>query len=119
MTRRHALAAAVLGAMAALPVTTMARDGLAAVVSDAPQHLRAAGGGSHQDRVSSGEQVVTGAVVSDAPADLRAKRRDLEAHERSLELARLPDTASVLATYRVPTDDASATLTWRSRMTPA
>jgi hypothetical protein len=63
------------------------------------------------------------AVVSDAPEGLRAKRRDAKRRDTSVarpagvdggwelavdvvELRRVPDTASVLATYRVTTDDA-------------
>jgi Gas vesicle synthesis protein GvpO len=68
------------------------------------------------------------AVVSDAPEGLRAKRRDAKRRDAKrrdtsvarpagvdggwelavdvVELRRVPDTASVLATYRVTTDDA-------------
>jgi hypothetical protein len=68
------------------------------------------------------------AVVSDAPEGLRAKRRDAKRRDAKrrdasvtrlvridggwelivdvVELRRVPDTASLLATYRVTTDDA-------------
>jgi Gas vesicle synthesis protein GvpO len=62
------------------------------------------------------------AVVSDAPEALRATRRDVEPPESVsglapvdvgwelevdvVEVRRVPDTASLLATYRVTTDDA-------------
>jgi hypothetical protein len=68
----------------------MAYDGLAAVVSDAPEHLRASGGGSQQDRLEFGDRL----AVSDAPENLRAKRRDVEAHKRILDaLAGTPQQA--------------------------